>query len=901
MTSHLSKLSAVAVSALLCFALTPAYASENPSHVDRTRVERSSTDDTPTSASDANRVGSATEEADDPAEEAASETASNEENTTGESMTEDFASPNQNPDPLPGSNSNSGSYPNENPDFDTASEAEPQSETVSSPIEPGTYLLKSVISSSRVVDISDASKSDGANVQLWSYNQTAAQLFELVVDENGWYTIRNVCSKKVLDVAWGQASAGANVHQYAPNDTPAQKWNAIENADGTFTFESALAKGLVLDVSRASNSDGANMQIWTANRTSAQKFKLIEAYPKVEPGDVIEPGVYRLRSALPDGRCLDISSAGLHNACPSQLWTDNGTQAQLFKVEKATEGFYFLKAVHSGKALDSASGWLLPGAKVQQWDVCGNANQRWAFRQNEDGTYALVCSASGLALDVSGACDANGTPVVTYTPNGTFAQKWFLEKVDNLLSDGVYDIKTYIGSRRVLDISSCSPKENANAQTWSWNGSPAQRFLLNRVQGTDFESYTIEALCSGMLLTQKNSNVVQALAASGADAAYQQWRVIPAVSGGLSFINVATGKYLDVSSAGDWDGCNVGVWDSNGTIAQSFAVEKTDAVGDGTYVIRGVSDRRALDVSGGSRANGANVQVWSINDTGAQKWNVRVLDGGWYVIENAQSGKALDVLNYGTKPGTNVQQWDSSGNNAQKWSIEYVGGGAYSFTSACGNLTLDVADSGGYDGANVQVYTPNGSAAQKFTLEQAAYTPVEQYLGIRWTGQPNGYYCGPTSGYMILDYLGAARSTSGTPLTIGNVASYMGANQSGISMDTRDFQRGMNNWLGYNAYTTIEHPSYETVRNAILSSFETGYPVSVHTWERRGGPHYNGHANSTMGHLMVVDGYNSETDAVYIADPWAGVWSNSSQKFWYGSLREFASTYITPMRGIYTH
>ena len=52
---------------------------------------------------------------------------------------------------------------------------------------------------------------------------------------------------------------------------------------------------------------------------------------------------------------------------------------------------------------------------------------------------------------------------------------------------------------------------------------------------------------------------------------------------------------------------------------------------------------------------------------------------------------------------------------------------------------------------------------------------------------------------------------------------------------------------------------------------------------------------------MVVDGYTPATDAVYIADPWAGVWSAASPKFWYGSLREFTATYITPYRGIYTH
>ena len=170
---------------------------------------------------------------------------------------------------------------------------------------------------------------------------------------------------------------------------------------------------------------------------------------------------------------------------------------------------------------------------------------------------------------------------------------------------------------------------------------------------------------------------------------------------------------------------------------------------------------------------------------------------------------------------------------------------------------------------------------------------------IPYAGQPNGYYCGPTAGYMVLQYLGANASASGTPLNVWNVASYMGTTTAGTTAS--GFTGGMNGWLGYHAYTSIWYPSYDTVRNSIMNSFTTGYPTVIQVYERRGGPHYNGHANVNLGHFMVVDGYNPATDAVYIADPWAGVWSAASPKFWYGSLREFTATYITPYRGIYTH
>lgn len=151
---------------------------------------------------------------------------------------------------------------------------------------------------------------------------------------------------------------------------------------------------------------------------------------------------------------------------------------------------------------------------------------------------------------------------------------------------------------------------------------------------------------------------------------------------------------------------------------------------------------------------------------------------------------------------------------------------------------------------------------------------------IAWAGQPNNYYCGPASGYMILRNVGATRSASGTSLNVYNVASYMGTTTSGTNFATRAFANGMNRWLGKNVYTTVHTPSYATVRNAIMNSFRNGYASAVDTQERYGGPHLNGHSNSTFSHIMVVDSYNQDNDTVTIVDPGAGtVWSGSAQKF----------------------
>lgn len=168
-----------------------------------------------------------------------------------------------------------------------------------------------------------------------------------------------------------------------------------------------------------------------------------------------------------------------------------------------------------------------------------------------------------------------------------------------------------------------------------------------------------------------------------------------------------------------------------------------------------------------------------------------------------------------------------------------------------------------------------------------------QFHNVPWQGQPNGYYCGPTSGTMILASAGASRSASGSPLNVWNLAKHMRTDNYGFtSFHDRMFQVGMNSWLGRNAYTTIHAPSYDQARDAILRSYDRGLAAAVDAQERRGGPHFNGHNNGTFSHIMVADGYNNTNDRVIFADPGARVlWAGAQEKFEYPSLNSFISTY----------
>ena len=182
---------------------------------------------------------------------------------------------------------------------------------------------------------------------------------------------------------------------------------------------------------------------------------------------------------------------------------------------------------------------------------------------------------------------------------------------------------------------------------------------------------------------------------------------------------------------------------------------------------------------------------------------------------------------------------------------------------------------------------------QKQNFEHGVLEKTNDF-NVTWAGQPNNYFCGPTSGWMILNAIGAHHSAQGTPLSIDAVASrdYMNTVGYGYtSFHDRRFEYGMNRWLGRDAYTTIHTPSVDQVRDSVKNSFRKGLPTAVDAQERRGGPHYNGHPNSTFSHIMVVTSYDPNTDSMRIADPGVHYLWNGEEQFWY-HLPSFTQNFL---------
>lgn len=655
-------------------------------------------------------------------------------------------------------------------------------------VKDGDYAIAAGPDLSRMVlDVTGGSASNGANVQIYQSNTTAAQRWRVSHDDDGYLTITNVKSGKVLDVSAGSTCLGTNVQQYTAcgDANYAQKWIAVPNGDGSVRLLSAVWQQRTLDVAGGSLNSQTNVQLYTSNGTAAQRFSFIATNPaSVDPcDDILKDKGWCVISPSANGAvALDVAGGSLKNGGNVRTYSCNGTLSQLFKAEYR-DGYYVLRNAGSGKVLDVAAGDVVPGTNVQQWDESPNDNQLFSVVVNEDGSYSFINKATGLMLAVS------GSNLVAAIVGDSVQTSFVFAEQEDLLSEGLYEIYPSANSSYVLDVASASADSGANVQLYSNNGSFAQKWLLKKVDGAK-NTYTFESVCSTNRLAVSGTNVCTM---APADVKAQQW-VARIDSNGIEFVSADDQDLsLDVKGGNFASSSNVQVYTSNDSAAQRFRLRSTSAdVANGTYFIRMASRANSvLDVSGGSSADGANVQIWQNNDTGAQKWNFSRNVDGSYTIVNAASGKALDVKNAAASSGVNIQQWSRNGSAAQRWYIEYVSGGFRLSSALNAAFVIDVSGGNAANGTNVALYASNDSKAQRFTFKATTYVqplPADQqamYNRAQWynsntewliltdtVGCRTGIFRGSRGNWKLWSFWQCAPGKNESPTVLGEYSVY---------------------------------------------------------------------------------------------------------------------------------
>lgn len=562
-------------------------------------------------------------------------------------------------------------------------------------ITPGVYYIQSGLPGIYMMDLYGASKENGANVQLYQFNHTDAQLWNISKNSDGTYTIKNVSSGKVLDITGAAMQNGTNVQQYKSNGTKAQRWT-FSKSGSSFVIHSAVDSKFVLDVYGGNAKNEANVQIYRANDSSAQKWWLTPVAPKLESKKTIKEGTYELRLASAPAYTIDSADDTLVNGANVMLNKRDTSMSQRWYIKWNSKGkYYTIHNISTGKVLDVEGDSPAVRANVQTWSINGTDAQHWAISKNSDGSYAIRCIATGHAIDITSARADNGTNVRMMAASDSASQRISIKKCKTILPNDTYVAYSMLAPlKSAVAIPDASKKNAVQAKLASANGSIAERLFLRRVSGN---TYTIQAVCSGRYLTDSGSKALQKKY-TGKKA--QQWTV--SVDGsGLAFTNAKTGRRLAVSDSTATSGAPLVTAAKKSVKAQRFHLVSTQLIPDGYYEIgSALASAQRVDVAGASTLDKTNVQLYKNNGTAAQVWKLTYAEDGYYKIVNDASGKALDVANGSKDNGGNVWQYTPNNSAAQLWKPVLNKQGTLSFINKGSSMALEAAGKANF--ANVQ-------------------------------------------------------------------------------------------------------------------------------------------------------------------------------------------------------
>ena len=265
-------------------------------------------------------------------------------------------------------------------------------------IDDGLYEIYSCVDGNRLIDVSGGLKADDAKLQIWNRNGTLAQNWSISVCDDGSVLIKGADSGKYLSQSNGQLMS-------VKVAVEGSHWIPRVSSMGGLVLVNAVS-GAVIDLTGANTAAGSAIQMYTNNFTAAQAWRFVAA-------SLIDDGVYVVVNQSSSNRVLDVAGGSCSAGAHVQLYTANGTNAQKWYVRSLRNGAYSLTAFVSGKALDVPSANASNGASVQQWDWNGSGAQKWLFRLADsggiaiysmlaDGSFALMDSDNGLVLGNGG-------------------------------------------------------------------------------------------------------------------------------------------------------------------------------------------------------------------------------------------------------------------------------------------------------------------------------------------------------------------------------------------------------------------------------------------------------------------------------------------------------------------
>lgn len=212
------------------------------------------------------------------------------------------------------------------------------------------------VHSNYVLDCYGGYADNGTNIQVWSRNNSKAQLFELRPE-----TIK---TKGTRSITVGNVSV--TEHAYDNGD------RYYEVPEGMYVIQSCSGSNQVLDVYGGGKDNGVNVISWADNGTNGQKWQFVRT------GN----GIYKIMSVV-SGKCLEVAGQDSNtNGGNVQQWDyEDGWSNKLWKLWLTKDNKLVFLNTASYRALNITGGTATSGANVTVQDRNRSANQSWTLRR----------------------------------------------------------------------------------------------------------------------------------------------------------------------------------------------------------------------------------------------------------------------------------------------------------------------------------------------------------------------------------------------------------------------------------------------------------------------------------------------------------------------------------------
>lgn len=211
------------------------------------------------------------------------------------------------------------------------------------------------VHSNYVLDCYGGYADNGTNIQVWSRNNSKAQLFELKPE-----TIK---TKGTRTITVGNVSV--TEHTYDNGD----RYYVV--SEGMYIIQSCSGSNQVLDVVGGGKDNGVNVNSWSSNGTNWQKWQFVKT----------ENGIYKIIN-VNSGKCLEVAGQDTNvNGGNVQQWDYVGGNNQKWKLWLTKDNKLVFLNLATQRALIITGNTATNGANVTIQDRNLSANQSWTLRR----------------------------------------------------------------------------------------------------------------------------------------------------------------------------------------------------------------------------------------------------------------------------------------------------------------------------------------------------------------------------------------------------------------------------------------------------------------------------------------------------------------------------------------